>query len=173
VSRNLLIQIGVAAAVAAFGTPSVAEAQQGRVVARGERGVATVTAGPEGGAVVRARAYARTPDDVSRRRVGAVRSPYGGAGARGADAQWRDDGSFARRGGFIARGPRGGAAYSSGSAERDPNGAWTAERNTAATGRQGASYRGQSSYDPATGLTRITTCVTRNGEVVACPRAPQ
>lgn len=149
----------------------VAEAREGRVRARGDKGVVTGVAGPNGGAAVRGRGAVQNPDgSVTAGSAAAARTPQGGRAARASTTTVNPDGSATHKGGFAAEGANGGTAVSQGSATRNADGTVSGSRSTQATAPSGATYQGTSSYDPATGVTRTTTCTNASGAVVACPR---
>jgi hypothetical protein len=161
-----------AAALAATVTfASVADAREGRVRARGENGVATAGAGPNGGAIVRGRGAVENPDgSVTAGSAGAFRGPNGAKGVRGSTTTVNPDGSATRRGGFAASGENG-SVQSSGSSSRSTDGSYTGQRSTTATSANtGNTYNSTTTYDPATGVNRTVTCTNASGAAIACPR---
>lgn len=167
---KLFTSLAVAAAALTLVAGSVAEARQGRVAARGQNGAVVAGAGPNGGAGVRARGCTQGDTSATCASGGAVRGPNGGRGARASTTTVNEDGSATRRSGLAAQGSDGGTLTSTGSTTRNADGTVNGARSTSATAADGSTYQGTTTYDPATGVTRTTTCTDASGAVVACPR---
>jgi len=102
--------------------------------------------------------------------AGAIRTPMGGRAVRGSTTTVNPDGSATRRGGFAAQGAQGGAVTSQGSSTLNADGTYSGSRTTNATGPQGQTYQGTTTYDSQNGVTRTTTCTDVTGAVIPCPR---
>jgi hypothetical protein len=150
---------------------SYAEAGAGRARARGDQGVVTATSGPNGGAATRSRGATQNADgSVTAGSAGAARTPQGGRAARGSTTTANPDGSATRTSRAAAEGANGGSASTQGATTRNADGTVTSSRETNGTNPQGGTYQGVTTYDPATGITRTTTCTNASGAQVACPR---
>lgn len=167
---KLFTSLAVAAVTLTLAAADVAEARQGRIAARGQNGAVVAGAGPNGGAGVRARGCAQGETSVTCASGGAVRGPNGGRGARASRTIVNEDGSATRNSGLAVRGADGGALTSTGSTTRNSDGTVNGSRSTSAIAADGSTYQGTTTYDPATGLTRTTTCTDASGAAVACPR---
>lgn len=78
------------------------------------------------------------------------------------------DGSLQHQSARYYNGQNGNVS-SNGTFSKNTDGQVTGNKNTSATGANGASYTGSSSYDPTTGLTRTQICTNQYGETVQCP----
>ncbi len=168
--KILLSTLAVTLATGLVAT-SVAEAREGRIRARGENGVAAAAAGPNGGAFARGRGAVQNQDgSVTSGSAGAIRTPQGARAVRGSTTTVNPDGSATRRSGFAAQSAQGGVVTSQGSSTLNADGTYSGARSTEATGPEGATYQGTTTYNPETGVVRSATCTDPTGAVVACPR---
>jgi len=167
---KLFTSLAVAAAALTMVVADVADARQGRVAARGQNGAVVAGAGPNGGAGVRARGCTQGDTSATCASGGAVRSPNGDRGARASTTTVNEDGSATRTSGLAAQGADGGTLSSTGATTRNADGTVNGSRSSSATAPDGSTYQGATTYDPATGVARTTTCTDASGAVVTCPR---
>lgn len=168
--KTLTIMIGSVAALALVAADASAQSR-GRVRAQGDNGMVAAGAGPQGGAYVRGRGAVHNADgSVTSASGGAVRGPNGGRAGRASTMTVNPDGSATRQSVAGGQGPNGGQAITSGETTRNADGTYSTTRNTSATGPQGATYSGQTTYDPVNGVQRNATCTNTAGQVVPCPR---
>lgn len=164
----------VAAAMVLLTTPAAEAAGRihgGGVVANPEGGFsggrAVAARGPNGGAYARGRAV--QTDGMGNGTVAsgrAFRGPDGATGARTGTTSRSDDGTVTHQGRLAANGAKG-SVESSGGFTKTEDGI-TQSRTTTATGANGGSYQGSTSYDKNTGLTHSASCTDASGNSVPC-----
>lgn len=123
--------------------------------------------GPNGGGYLRGHRLTTDGNGNGTFKSGAaVRGPNGGEARRAGETTYGADGSVSHQSGFSASGSRG-SVDSSGSASRTVDGA-AFNRDTNATGANGNSYSGTTSYSKDTGLVHSGTCTDAAGNVIPC-----
>ena len=160
----------LAAAALATAAPA-ANAAQGHFRARGAsaNGAGLVAGGARNGnAYVRGHGVRQNADgSVTSGSGAAFRLNNGAYGARGSTTTVNPDGGATHQGGFAASGVNG-AITSSGSASRDANGDYAGSRITSATGVNGNSYTGATSYSNGS-FSHTGSCHDASGADIACP----
>lgn len=175
-ARHLFKLLPIVALCLSAAMPSAASAREReRFIRPNADGGATAGrlaggAGPNGGGFLRGR---RTQGDgqgnVTSTSGGAFRGPNGASGARAAQVTHNADGSASRQGGFAASGERG-SVQSQGNVSRTADGAVSGERTTSATGANGNTYQGSTTYTKGEGVSHTGTCSDAAGNSIPCAR---
>jgi len=147
--------------VFAHGTATTAEGGRTSATLSGARN-------PAGGAFVHGRtSQSDGSGNASTRGGSAFRTRNGGTGSRTGSTSRSADGSLNHQGEVSANGARGGSLQSEGGFTKDANGV-NANRSTTATGPNGATYQGSTTYDKENGMSHSATCTDAGGNTVAC-----
>jgi hypothetical protein len=126
--------------------------------------------GPNGGTVANGRAVKTDGEGNGVAVRGSkITGPEGATAERAAKNTRSADGSATHASGFNASGVKG-TVDSQGSASRDADGNVIQARTTTATGANGNSYNGSTTYSKDTGVVHTGTCTDAAGQVIACPR---
>jgi hypothetical protein len=161
----------IAASAALIAAAPAADAAQGHFRARGATasGAGVVAGGARNGnAYVRGHgAHQNADGSVTSGSGAAFKLNNGAYGARGSTTTVNPDGSATHKGGFAASGASG-QVNSSGSVSRDANGDYTGSRVTSATGVNGNTYNGSTSYSNGT-FSHTGACHDASGAEIACP----
>lgn len=130
-------------------------------------GRAAAGRGANGGSYARGRAFQTDGQGNSTAASGgAFRGPNGASGARAGTTSRSADGTVTHQSGMAASGAKG-SVESSGGYTKTQDGV-TQSRTTTATGANGTTYQGSTSYDKNTGLTHSGSCTDAAGNAVPC-----
>lgn len=138
--------------------------------AEGGRSATTLSAarGRNGGAYLHGRTT-QTDDAGNASTSGgtAFRGRNGTTGARAGTTGRGADGDISHQGGFSATSANGGHLQSEGGFTRNTNGI-SGNRSTTATGADGNTYQGSTSYSRDSGFTHSGSCTDASGTTISC-----
>jgi hypothetical protein len=98
-----------------------------------------------------------------------VQGPNGGYAARAGKTTVNPDGSATHQSGFKTSGANG-TVQSTATAERGADGSASGTRNTTATGKNGNTYNGATTWQKGEGVQHTSTCTDPSGNVIPCKK---